>query len=80
MVVCMYKHHEVDLKVKEGTEPFILRAIPCPKHLRPKALKLLKEFVEFGILEEVKNGYPCQYVSPILVLLKPKVPRYQTCM
>ena len=71
MGVGTYKHHEVDLQVKEDTEPFILRAIPCPIHLRPKALKRLKEFVEFGILEEVENGYPCQYVSPLLVLLKP---------
>ena len=29
-----YPHYTVDLHVKEDSEPFILRAIPCPIHLR----------------------------------------------
>ena len=66
-----YKHHEVELQVKKDSEPFIMRAIPCPIHLRERALKRLQEFVKFGILQEVENGYPCQYVSPLLVLLIP---------
>ena len=66
-----YLFHTVDLKVKEDTEPFIMKAIPCPIHLRPKAIKRLQEFVKLGILEPVENGYPVQYCSPLLVILKP---------
>ena len=66
-----YKHHVVELQLKEDIQPFILRAIPCPIHLRPKAVKRLKEFVDAGILEEVENGFPIEFCSPLLVLLKP---------
>ena len=66
-----YLFHTVDLKVKEDTEPFVMKAIPCPIHLRPKAIKRLQEFVKLGILEPVENGYPVQYCSPLLVILKP---------
>ena len=66
-----YLFHTVDLKVKEDSEPFIMKAIPCPIHLRPKAIKRLQEFVKLGILEPVENGYPVQYCSPLLVILKP---------
>ena len=66
-----YKHHVVDLQLKEDAEPFIIRAIPCPIHLRDKAIKRLEYFVKSKILEPVENGYPIEYCSPLLVIMKP---------
>ena len=66
-----YPHYTVDLHVKEDSEPFILRAIPCPIHLRKKALERLEYFEKLGILAKVPNGYPIKYCSPLLILKKP---------
>ena len=66
-----YKHHTVDLQVKRDADPFILIAIPCPIHLRDKAIERLNYFIKLGILEPVENGAPIEYCSPLLVLLKP---------
>ena len=53
-----YLHHTVHLKVKKDMEPFIMKAIPYPIHLRSKAIERLQEFVKLGILELVEIGYP----------------------
>ena len=52
-----YKHHTVDLQVKRDADPFILSAIPCPIHLRDKAIERLNHFIKLGILEPVKTGH-----------------------
>ena len=69
--VGLYKHHTVDLKVKEDSEPFIIKAVPCSIHYRKKALERLEYFVKLKILEPLPNGYPIKYCSPMLVLEKP---------
>ena len=63
--------HEVDLKIKEGSEPFVIKAIPCPIHLREPAQERLDYFVKLGILEPLPIGYPIRYCSPLLVVQKP---------
>ena len=69
--VGVYKHHTVDLHVKEDSQPFIQKAIPCSIHYRQRALERLDYFVKLGILEPLPNGYPIKYCSPMLVLPKP---------
>ena len=66
-----YKHHTVDLKLKEGTQPFFLKAIPCPIHLRKQAQERLDYFIKLGILEPLPIGHPVKYCSPLLVVPKP---------
>ena len=60
--VGQYKFYEVDLKLKPGSEPFVLRAIPVPIHLREPALKRLNEFVRQKILEQLPIGYPLSLI------------------
>ena len=66
-----YKHHTVDLHVKENADGFIIRAIPCPIHFRAQALERLHNFVKEKIMIPVPNGYPIRFCSPLLVLPKP---------
>ena len=66
-----YKHFEVDLQVKPNSEPIVIRAIPCPVHLREQAQQRLDYFVKLGILAPLPNGYPIKYCSPLLVIPKP---------
>ena len=72
--VGQYKHHTVDLEVKPGSQPFVLRAIPCPIHLRKPALERLEYFIKLGILKPLPVGYPIRYCSPMLVVQKPNKP------
>ena len=51
-----YKYHTVDLQLKPDAQPFIIRAIPCPIHLRAKALERLEYFQKYGILVPLPNG------------------------
>ena len=52
-----YHFHTVDLKLKPGSEPFILRAILVPLHCRKPATQCLEEFVRLKILEPLPIGY-----------------------
>ena len=69
-----YKYKTIDLEVKPGSVPFVLRAIPCPIYLRKPALKRLNSFVKLGILIPLPVNYPISYCSPLLVVPKPNKP------
>ena len=66
-----YRFHTVDLKLKPGSEPFVLRAIPVPLHWRKPATQRLEEFVRLKILEPLPIGYAIEFCSPLLVVKKP---------
>ena len=69
-----YKYKTIDLEVKPGSVPFVLRAISCPIYLRKPALKRLNTFVKLGILIPLPVNYPITYCSPLLVVPKPNKP------
>ena len=70
-----FKHFEAKLILKEGAEPFFIRAIPCPVHLKDNALARLKQFVDAGILKKVPIDEPITFCSPMLVIPKPNKPK-----
>ena len=66
-----YSFHTEDLKLKPGSEPFVLRAIPVPQHWHKPAKERLNEFVCLKILEPLSIGYAIEFCSPLLVVKKP---------
>ena len=70
---------EIDLIIDPDIRPIVQRHHRVPFHLREKVEKSLSELEQQGIIEKVPDNAQTDWVSPIVVVPKAYLCRYEGC-